>query len=163
MADDRQKCLSAGCTDYLTKPVDKHKLLQAVGKYLRSKQGETVSADSQLPAPGDDVPIRSIAADDEDVSQFLPAFIAQLPATAVRLLALLRKGEMTSLTRLIHQLKGTLGLYGFPDICERAAGLEERMNEGEKGETVVADVNGLVTMLRRIEGYDTKKEQILDA
>jgi CheY-like chemotaxis protein len=33
MADDRQKCLDAGCNDYLSKPIDRRGLLLAVAKW----------------------------------------------------------------------------------------------------------------------------------
>src|SRR6185295_13187798 len=34
MSEDRDKCLAAGCTDYLTKPSEKQTLLAAVARYL---------------------------------------------------------------------------------------------------------------------------------
>jgi PAS domain S-box-containing protein len=34
LAEDRQKCLDAGCDDYLSKPVDKHSLLIACSKWI---------------------------------------------------------------------------------------------------------------------------------
>jgi len=39
MAEDRQKCLDAGCDDYLVKPIDKAKLLAACARWLAKKGG----------------------------------------------------------------------------------------------------------------------------
>ena len=38
MMEDRQKCLDAGCQDYLPKPVDRDSMLQLVSKYIRRKR-----------------------------------------------------------------------------------------------------------------------------
>jgi hypothetical protein len=36
---DRERCLSAGMNDYLTKPVDREKLLSTVSRYVRAPGG----------------------------------------------------------------------------------------------------------------------------
>ena len=38
MAADREKCIDAGCDDYLTKPIDRESLLQVVSKYAEGRQ-----------------------------------------------------------------------------------------------------------------------------
>jgi CheY-like chemotaxis protein len=37
MADDRAKCLQAGCTDYLTKPVERQTLVNTIRRHLRAR------------------------------------------------------------------------------------------------------------------------------
>jgi CheY-like chemotaxis protein len=39
MAEDQQKCLTAGCDDYLTKPIDRHRLLAAMQRW--ASRGQT--------------------------------------------------------------------------------------------------------------------------
>jgi signal transduction histidine kinase/ActR/RegA family two-component response regulator len=39
MTDDRQKCLDAGCDDYLTKPIDRNQLLEMIEKYINAEPG----------------------------------------------------------------------------------------------------------------------------
>ncbi|NJO69752.1 MAG: response regulator [Bacteroidetes bacterium] len=38
MSEDKTKCLSAGCDDYLTKPINHKLLLSTLEKYLNKKQ-----------------------------------------------------------------------------------------------------------------------------
>jgi len=55
MEGDRQKCMDAGCDDYLSKPVNKGKLSELLGKYLKrltevdslATQADAISKEAQ--------------------------------------------------------------------------------------------------------------------
>jgi len=36
MKEDRERCLDAGCADYITKPLSKAELLRLLAKYLKA-------------------------------------------------------------------------------------------------------------------------------
>ena len=44
MKDDERKCLAAGCSDYLSKPIDHNKLLGILTKYLTTKSPENTTS-----------------------------------------------------------------------------------------------------------------------
>lgn len=35
LQNDREKAISAGCNDYISKPIDKNELLKIIGKYFK--------------------------------------------------------------------------------------------------------------------------------
>lgn len=51
MRGDDQKCFSAGCSEYLTKPIDKEKLIETLAKYLPSGPPNTVADETKNEQP----------------------------------------------------------------------------------------------------------------
>jgi signal transduction histidine kinase/ActR/RegA family two-component response regulator len=44
MSHDRAKCLAAGCDDFLTKPVDRHHLIETISRWLKADKGASPDA-----------------------------------------------------------------------------------------------------------------------
>jgi CheY-like chemotaxis protein len=52
MKDDRRKCLDAGCDDYLTKPIQRARMLHAIASFLPSVRPQPTP--TAAGCPGDD-------------------------------------------------------------------------------------------------------------
>jgi two-component system, sensor histidine kinase len=173
MAGDRSKCLDAGCTDYLTKPIDREVLLGAVNSYLR-KLSENASSENPSLAKSPEPPpaplpsisgiqpqeIRPASHDvaHEAMRHAAAGFVSRLPTRVSSLLALSAAQDMEELRRLVHQLKGAGAGYGFPAITSAALKAESLIKATAECESVQRAVNELIDLIRGIEGYDPNKE-----
>jgi HPt (histidine-containing phosphotransfer) domain-containing protein len=57
-------------------------------------------------------------------------FVAAMPERIAAILAAIEAQDVTALQRLMHQLKGACGSYGFPQLTEEAAMLEKMLSQG---------------------------------
>ena len=139
MKGDAEKCIKAGCDEYLPKPVNRKILEKVMAGYLNDTPVE--AADSQqcppateekTPPPGyDDSVLISSLADDPELVQVLDIFIEMLPEMIDSIGAAWRESDMETLKRHIHELKGAGGSAGFPIVMECAAHVENTVATGQ--------------------------------
>ena len=157
MAEDRTRCIRSGCSDYLSKPVSRRDLLRTVARHLEKGPLEA----SPAPASPPSVPAATIRSDltgEPEVQQFLGDFIRHLPQAVGRLCALMRRENLAELREVLHQLKGTGGLYGFPQITDAAEAAQNRVDQEQSLNDIAGQVQALVEIIRRVEGYDGSRE-----
>ncbi len=96
-------------------------------------------------------PIRSIYEDDPDMIEIVREFADELPSRAEAVEALLRQADLGELQRLVHQLKGAGGGYGFAAVTEMAAALEQALKDGADAAALEARASVLCETLRAVE------------
>ena len=140
MANDRQKCIKAGCDAYATKPIDRTKLVTLVTQHARkqdalhaaiSRQPATASSDAPEPIPNPSGPLLSDFADDPDMAELVREFVGNLPTRVEAIREFLATSDLAALSTLAHQLKGAAGGYGFPTLSECAGQLEHTAKTAE--------------------------------
>ena len=169
MGGDRARCINAGCTDYLTKPIDSELLLRTVASYLRPI---TPAQPSPLPptveTPGRSEPPVYLPAHPKAISRAgaveamrraSEGFVARLPGRVDELDSLCTSHEMEKLGTLIHQLKGAGSGYGFPAISRIAATTEATVRSNAEFDAVRVAVDALIALIRGTVGYDPAREQ----
>jgi signal transduction histidine kinase/CheY-like chemotaxis protein/HPt (histidine-containing phosphotransfer) domain-containing protein len=148
MAEDRARCIDAGCDDYAAKPVDRLGLLTILARLMGNSPAGAAQPEpaATQPAQADGGAIKSQYAGDPEMSELIEAFVARLPEMADAMAEALANNCFDELRRLAHQLKGSGGGYGYPSLTEQARKLEDsaRAADGEAARLALNELKATV-------------------
>ena len=143
---DRERMLSAGFTDYLSKPVNIEKMEAMMLKYLpedkvRRVETDEASDDDELrKLPPSLFDIESIdpaqgleyCGDAEDYIEALQIYEASIDKKAGDIERILSEGDTAAYINMVHSLKSTSKAIGAMEISELALNLEKAGREGDE-------------------------------
>ena len=114
---DREMCLAAGCTAFLTKPIKQDVLLQAIREnspivlpVVKSQSGTSGMVGPKA---------------NHRLAAQVPAYLRNCRQNVVEMLVALDRSDFELVARLGHNLSGSGGAYGFPPITDIGAALEQ--------------------------------------
>ncbi len=130
MTSDRQRCIDAGCDEFCAKPIDFDQFFAALDRCLALGRAPAAPAAPTPAALPQAKPAERVEARDESFAQLVELFVRELGDDVGALRKLLAGGRLEELGRLAHQLKGSCGSYGFPELSKRAGELERCVKDG---------------------------------
>ena len=113
---DREMCLAAGCTAFLTKPIKQEVLLQAI------REHSIVAAPlSQEESNRMDLMVLRVEAKS---AHRIPAYLQNCKQNVIAMSDALDRVDFETVTSLGHQMRGSGGMFGFPAITDIGIAIE---------------------------------------
>src|SRR5436190_936667 len=114
---DQEKCVAAGCTGYLTKPIKQQVLLQAIKEH-------SMGAPATSKEEGGGKGMIAVRANPR-FADLIPGFLLNRRQDVILMLNALDRGDFKTVGDLGHGMKGAGGSWGFQRITDIGAALEQ--------------------------------------
>jgi Amt family ammonium transporter len=169
---DRERCLAAGMTDYITKPVNREELLKTIHACLEEgaahqlhaeelPSGEMGHGGSELPDADDAVlDIEELQdrcmGDRPFIDELLKIFVKKARSNVTRISESIAAGRVEDVARTAHELKGSAGnvaacrLSQAVGVLEVAARTREECDYTELSERVARELDSCEQMIESL-------------
>lgn len=144
------RCIKAGCTGYLGKPVTQEALFKMLAKHFKGP------ADCSTRNHPNNSLENIVVHIDPDIAELVPGYLSNRKRDTEEIRSLLAEGNFEAIRIIGHSMAGSGGGYGFPEIGRigkaiEAAALEVNPEEIRKKNSELAEYLSAVTVVERKE------------
>ena len=123
--DDKEQCMDAGANDFVTKPIVRQKLYETTAMYLKTELNSSYQE-----------PIYSALIQEEPkFEDLLYNFVDSLRNMQQKIMDTFRNNEFYALAQAVHDLKGTAGGFGYPELTSLAKDIEVSLKQKDHDAT----------------------------
>jgi len=146
--DARVRAAAAGCTTHVVKPVTGRILQSVVASALQLPALSPTSPDTVTPAPAsrEDVLIEV----DPFMADLVPEYVTEKRRQVRDLKRSMASSDLSHVSRVAHELKGTGAAYGIPEVTRLGGALESAGHDGDAA-AAAALVDELDDLLARVQ------------
>jgi CheY-like chemotaxis protein/HPt (histidine-containing phosphotransfer) domain-containing protein len=163
MKGSEEKCRAAGCSGFVTKPIDMDRVLRAIastlGRKMTSVAAPTAAATkpsmhratgSAASDPAMDRITSTLPSNDPVMLEIVAEFVDRLHQQVNAMNQAMAENDLAQLAFLAHWLKGSGGTAGFGVFTGPAQELEKRARAGEV-EQITEALSEIRELLERVE------------
>jgi CheY-like chemotaxis protein/HPt (histidine-containing phosphotransfer) domain-containing protein len=168
MKGDRERCLEGGMNGYVSKPIDRKELEQAIasavpesdvtniGRSVKGEEGNPLA--NELMAWDITKVLERLGGDEQLLRDVIGIFLEDIPTHMTNLRQGIAKGNAESIVKTAHSLKGELGYLGIPKVSQRARELEQMGSKNDlervAGEFALfeTEISAVIASIRSVIG-----------
>jgi PAS domain S-box-containing protein len=134
MKGDRERCLEGGMDGYVSKPILREELQEAISQVIKSRShsGRIVTNEAKREKASSEnslgwdarLLLKRLGGDENLLSEVLVIFLGETPKKIEELGQAILRRDLEIIERIAHTLKGEVGYLGIPGASEKARGLE---------------------------------------
>ncbi len=147
---DQEKCLAAGCTAYLTKPIKQDVLLRAIGDHSNAAPAQYTAEIASIAAVAASDSERIWVTQIPKFADLMPGYLVNCKRNMSLMSEALDRGDHIVVENLGHAMLGAGASYGFQAISEIGAALER----AAVGTDTVAARKSLAELSQYLERVD---------